>query len=141
MGIIDVHNHTPRYRVPPEVENTSMSALWRPDQSASTAHTWDQHVKALEGIERAIVFNIASDPRIGEPDIPPRIGSAASETQSRRSGKPSVLHRNQRPSKDNSHPSSPSRKIAPSRPTVTWLAHVAQHRLRPTRRAGGTMCG
>src|SRR6478736_4858747 len=68
VGIIDVHNHTPRYRVPPEVENTSMSGLWRPDQSASTAHTWDQHVKALEGIERAIVFNIASDPRIGEPD-------------------------------------------------------------------------
>ena len=68
MGIIDVHNHTPRWKTPPEHENTSMNALWRPDQAASTAHTWDQHLIALEPIERAIVFNMASDPRNGEPD-------------------------------------------------------------------------
>lgn len=68
MGIIDVHNHTPRWKVPPAQENASMSGLWRPDQSASTAHTWDQHVAALANIEKAIVFNIASDPRQGEPD-------------------------------------------------------------------------
>ncbi len=68
MGIIDVHNHTPRWKTPPTAENATHNNLWRPDQSASTTHTWDQHVEAMAGIERAIVFNIASDPREGEPD-------------------------------------------------------------------------
>jgi predicted TIM-barrel fold metal-dependent hydrolase len=68
VGIIDVHNHTPRWKTPPEQENSAMNALWRPDQAASTAHTWDQHLEALAPVERAIVFNIASDPREGEPD-------------------------------------------------------------------------
>ena len=66
--MIDVHTHTPRFRSQPEVENTTHSALWRPDQSASTAHTWDDYLAAMAGVERAICFNIASDPRQGEQD-------------------------------------------------------------------------
>jgi len=66
--IIDVHNHTPRHRVAPQQTERSLDAKWRPDQKASTVHTWDEHLKALEGVDRAIVFNIASDPRGDVPD-------------------------------------------------------------------------
>ncbi|HEV2067395.1 MAG TPA: amidohydrolase family protein [Thermomicrobiales bacterium] len=66
--IIDVHTHTPRYREAPSAENASLNAMWRPDQARSTAHTWDDHIAALAPVDRAIVFNIASDPRQGSPD-------------------------------------------------------------------------
>ncbi len=66
--IIDVHNHTPRHRTPPPVKEGELDSKWRPDQSASTAHTWEEHLKALEGVDKAIVFNIASDPRTDNPD-------------------------------------------------------------------------
>ena len=66
--MIDVHTHTPRWKTAPEVEDTRHSNLWRPDQSASTAHTWDEYIKAMAGVDKSICFNIASDPRIGEPD-------------------------------------------------------------------------
>lgn len=66
--MIDVHTHTPRWKTAPEVEDTRHSNLWRPDQSASTAHTWDEYIKAMAGVDRSICFNIASDPRLGEPD-------------------------------------------------------------------------
>ena len=66
--LIDVHTHAPRYKVKPEVDPTKLGALWRPDQVASTAHTWDDYVAAMAPVDRAICFNIASDPRMGEPD-------------------------------------------------------------------------
>jgi predicted TIM-barrel fold metal-dependent hydrolase len=61
--IVDVHTHTPRYRVAPAVQEQQLSGLWRPDQKASTAHTWDDSIAALEMVDRAITFNMASDPR------------------------------------------------------------------------------
>ena len=66
--IVDVHSHTPRHRVAPEQTGAALDSKWRPDQSASTAHTWDDHVRAMEVVDRAIVFNIASDPRGDLPD-------------------------------------------------------------------------
>ena len=66
--IIDVHSHTPRHRTAPEVTERALDAKWRPDQKASTAHTWDDHVQAMDAVDRAIVFNIASDPRGDVPD-------------------------------------------------------------------------
>lgn len=67
--IIDVHTHTPRHREEPAVtERGQIDALWRPDQKVETIHTWDDHVRALEPVDKAIVFNIAADPREGEPD-------------------------------------------------------------------------
>lgn len=66
--IIDIHTHTPRHRTAPEVTERSLDAKWRPDQKASTAHTWDDHLRAMEPVDRAIVFNIASDPRGDTPD-------------------------------------------------------------------------
>ena len=66
--VVDVHTHTPRHRTPPTAENSTHSALWRPDQTRSTAHTWADSVAATAVVERVIAFNIASDPRLGEPD-------------------------------------------------------------------------
>lgn len=66
--MFDIHTHTPRWKTRPAQENTTHSALWRPDQSASTAHTWDDYLAAMAGVSRAVCFNIASDPRLGEPD-------------------------------------------------------------------------
>jgi predicted TIM-barrel fold metal-dependent hydrolase len=66
--IVDVHSHTPRHRVAPEQTSAALDSKWRPDQSASTVHTWDDHVRAMEVVDRAIVFNIASDPRGDVPD-------------------------------------------------------------------------
>ena len=66
--LIDVHTHAPRYKVKPEVDPTKLGALWRPDQVTSNAHTWDDYVAAMTMVDRAICFNIATDPRIGEPD-------------------------------------------------------------------------
>jgi predicted TIM-barrel fold metal-dependent hydrolase len=62
--IIDVHTHTPRHRTPPPVREQELSALWRPDQKASTAHTWEDSLAAMTVVDRAIVFNIAADPRV-----------------------------------------------------------------------------
>jgi hypothetical protein len=47
---------------------TELSTLYRPDQAASTAHTWDDYVRGMEPVDRAIVFNIASDPREAVPE-------------------------------------------------------------------------
>ncbi|HET8629841.1 MAG TPA: amidohydrolase family protein [Thermomicrobiales bacterium] len=61
--IVDVHTHTPRHREPVAAEQGRHDTLWRPDQAASTVHTWDDHVAAMAPVDRAIVFNIAADPR------------------------------------------------------------------------------
>lgn len=66
--IVDVHTHAPRHKTPPPVIESKLSGLWRPDQSASTAHTWDDYIKGVEPVDRAIVFNIASDPREAVPE-------------------------------------------------------------------------
>ncbi len=66
--IIDIHTHTPRHRTEPPPSERALDAKWRPDQTASTAHTWDDHVRAMKPVDRAIVFNIASDPRGDTPD-------------------------------------------------------------------------
>ena len=55
--IVDVHTHAPRHKTPPPVSESKLSGLWRPDQSASTAHTWDDYIKGVEPVDRAIVFN------------------------------------------------------------------------------------
>ena len=66
--IVDVHTHAPRHRTPPAEFQSKLSGLWRPDQSTSTAHTWDDYIKGMELVDRAIVFNIAADPREAVPE-------------------------------------------------------------------------
>jgi predicted TIM-barrel fold metal-dependent hydrolase len=60
--IVDVHTHTPRHRTPPALGAVPNSA-WRPDQTRPTSLTWDEQMATLEVVDRAIVFNIAADPR------------------------------------------------------------------------------
>lgn len=66
--IIDVHTHTPRHRTQPASIEGQLDAKWRPDQKASTVHTWDDHVQAMASVDKAICFNIASDPAADVPD-------------------------------------------------------------------------
>ncbi len=66
--IVDVHTHTPRWKTSPPETDKRLNAMWRPDQTQSTAHTWDEYLKAMEPVDRAIVFNIASHPAQPEPD-------------------------------------------------------------------------
>jgi predicted TIM-barrel fold metal-dependent hydrolase len=60
--IVDVHTHTPRHRVAAP-ERAVENAAWRPDQARPTSLTWEGQMAALEVVDRAIVFNIADDPR------------------------------------------------------------------------------
>lgn len=66
--IIDVHTHAPRYKTAPPESTSGLNDLWRPDKSVSTAHTWDDYIAGIEPVDRAIVFNIASDPREAVPE-------------------------------------------------------------------------
>jgi len=66
--IVDVHTHAPRHTTAPVETMSELSGLWRPDQTTSTAHTWDDYIKGVEPVDRAIVFNIASDPRVETPE-------------------------------------------------------------------------
>jgi uncharacterized protein len=62
--VIDIHTHAPRRRNEQDPAAAGSSdAIYRPDKHASTAHTPDSYFSALENIERAVVFNIAADPR------------------------------------------------------------------------------
>jgi uncharacterized protein len=64
MVIIDVHTHAPRRaREGVPSEGSDVDAIWRPDRHASTAHTAEAHIEAMAPVDRAIVFNIAADPR------------------------------------------------------------------------------
>jgi predicted TIM-barrel fold metal-dependent hydrolase len=60
--IVDVHTHTPRHQVAVP-EGAAENAAWRPDQARPTSLTWEGQMAALEVVDRAIVFNIADDPR------------------------------------------------------------------------------
>ena len=66
--IIDVHTHTPRHRETAPADAAAIDAMWRPDQSRSTHHTWAETVAAMAPVDTAICFNIAADPRLGSPD-------------------------------------------------------------------------
>jgi predicted TIM-barrel fold metal-dependent hydrolase len=63
--IVDVHTHTPRHRTS-ATAGVATNAAWRPDQARPTSLTWADQIAALEVVDRAIVFNIAADPR--DPD-------------------------------------------------------------------------
>ena len=74
--IVDVHTHTPRHRTPPPAGATADTA-WRPDQTRPTSLTWDDQMAALEVVDRAIVFNIAADPRRPGEEVGSHVRNAA----------------------------------------------------------------
>jgi uncharacterized protein len=64
MAIYDIHTHAPRRLSAGEMAQSGQSdAIYRPDKAASTAHTPDSYMAALSNVDRAVVFNIAADPR------------------------------------------------------------------------------
>ncbi len=66
--IIDVHTHTPRHREAAPPDERAINAMWRPDQTRGTQHTWAETIEAMAPVDKAICFNIAADPRQGSPD-------------------------------------------------------------------------
>ena len=60
---VDVHTHTPVYREPIAHTDAKTNVLYRPDKGSSVQHTWSDYLAAMEPVDRAIVFNIAADPR------------------------------------------------------------------------------
>lgn len=74
--IVDVHTHTPRYRDRvPEAVAGRVNTKWSTGKTIQMAYTWDEFNAALAPVDRAIVFNIAADPRnpyaIDEPYLVP----------------------------------------------------------------------
>ena len=73
--LIDIHTHTPRHRERPQ-EAGGWSAgqdrvAMRPDRPDAGAVTWDDYLKAMAFVDRAVVFNIAPPP---PDDHPPHGG-------------------------------------------------------------------
>lgn len=68
--IIDVHTHTPRIRKREEqlaATGSHERAPMRPDRPDPQGVTWDDYLAAMEHVDRAIVFNIASAPPEHDP--------------------------------------------------------------------------
>src|SRR5438552_3405794 len=68
--IIDVHTHPPRHRTPIEGDTGFEAPPWRPDKKVSMTNTWADFDEAMEGVDRAITFNIATYP--GAPSSEPK---------------------------------------------------------------------
>ena len=66
LMIIDVHTHTPRYRTRPAEDapgfNRPDMAPMRPGHENPGAYTWDDYMRAMETVDKAICFNIAAPP-------------------------------------------------------------------------------
>ncbi len=58
--IIDVHTHPPRYRTRAEVDHVPDAPAWRPDKGVELIQTWADYTDAMKGVDRSIVFKIAS---------------------------------------------------------------------------------
>jgi predicted TIM-barrel fold metal-dependent hydrolase len=58
--IVDVHTHPPRYRSRSEIDHTPDAPAWRPDKGVQLVQTWDDYANAMQGIDRSIVFKIAT---------------------------------------------------------------------------------
>src|SRR5437868_1585899 len=60
--IIDVHTHPPRHREHVSGDSGFETPPWRPDKTVSLRTTWKDFEESMEGIDRAITFNIATYP-------------------------------------------------------------------------------
>jgi hypothetical protein len=67
--IIDIHTHTPTHEAPVPPEARQPNALWRPDRVVEAAVSWDDYLREMEPVDRAVVFGIAfrqdRDPGVG----------------------------------------------------------------------------
>jgi hypothetical protein len=59
--VIDIHSHLPRTTVAPSAP-VAFTAPARPDTAPEDVHSLDRFVQAMQAVDRAIVFNVASPP-------------------------------------------------------------------------------
>jgi predicted TIM-barrel fold metal-dependent hydrolase len=68
--IVDIHTHMPKYKdaVPPE--QIHFNTVWRPDRPVQLPYSWNDYMRAMQPVDRAIVFDIASLSQPGGVDNP-----------------------------------------------------------------------
>ncbi len=57
--IVDTHTHTPQYRDEILEEEIQYNTVWRPDRAVKVPVNWEEYLKAMEPVDKAIVFGIA----------------------------------------------------------------------------------
>lgn len=60
--IVDTHTHTPKYRDEIPEEEIQYNTVWRPDRPVKVPVNWEEYMKAMEPVDKAIVFGIAESP-------------------------------------------------------------------------------
>ena len=60
--IVESHTHTPQYKGEMPKEEIQYNTVWRPDRSVKVPVNWDEYMKAMEPVDKAIVFGIAEAP-------------------------------------------------------------------------------
>lgn len=85
--LVDVHTHTPRYRTREEATAATQEreravrgerVPMRPDRPDPGVVTWDDYLRAMAAVDRAIVFNIAGPPSGDVSASAPRHGPSSS---------------------------------------------------------------
>jgi len=56
--IVDVHTHTPKYKNLVPADEVEINTTWRPDRAVKATYTWDDYMRATEGADKCIVFDI-----------------------------------------------------------------------------------
>jgi predicted TIM-barrel fold metal-dependent hydrolase len=57
--IVDTHTHTPQYRAEILEEEIQYNTVWRPDRAVKVPVNWEEYLKAMGPVDKAIVFGIA----------------------------------------------------------------------------------
>ncbi len=57
--MIDIHTHTPTHRGPVPESEWRINKMGRPDKAVNVAVNWDDYMKAMEPVERCVVFRTA----------------------------------------------------------------------------------
>ena len=65
--IIDTHTHTPRYKDQVPKEERVLNTVSRPDRGVYWAVNWAEYMRAMEPVDKSIVFNIAQ--KVGDTSI------------------------------------------------------------------------
>lgn len=60
--IVDVHTHTPSHIDHIPEDEMVINDKWRPDKAVPATRTWADYMKAMEPVDKAIVFGIARMP-------------------------------------------------------------------------------
>jgi predicted TIM-barrel fold metal-dependent hydrolase len=59
--IIDTHTHTPKFKDEIPEDEIQYNTAWRPDRPVKTPVSWAEYMRAMEPVDKAIVFGIARE--------------------------------------------------------------------------------